>query len=390
MKRIPVTIFWLIAGFLLICNPGAAQHPRSEYKVIAYMMGSRQGTYPDSLIRMLTHINFAFAKVVDGEMAFQGRSNDYEQRIRESVARIMDFKKINPDLKVILSVGGWGAEGFSDAALTDESREKFAESGVKMIKKYGFDGIDIDWEYPGQPGAGNVCRPEDKENFTLMLKALRESLNRLAREQQRSNRDPLLLTVATGADQAFIDHTNMGEAQKYLDFINIMTYDFHSGLHPVSGHHTNLYKSEIPGASDISTEIAVKRHIAAGVPAHKLVIGVPFYGRFWTHVPETSNGVYQKSGSVGNYKLYSDIRTNFLTNPSYRRYWDVNAKAPYLYSKDSAMMISYDDPESLRLKMKYLKKEKLSGVMFWEYHGDYQGELLNAIHQALIPKNRKD
>jgi chitinase len=182
----------------------------------------------------------------------------------------------------------------------------------------------------------------------------------------------------------------MGEAQKYLDFINIMTYDFHSGLHPVSGHHTNLYQSQIPGASNISTEIAVRRHIEAGIPAHKLVIGVPFYGRFWTQVPETSNGVYQKSGSVGNYKLYSDIRNKFLTNPAFKRHWDPDAKAPYLYSRDSAMMISYDDPESLRLKMDFLKKEGLSGVMFWEYHGDYQGELLSTIHEALIPKNRKD
>jgi chitinase len=390
MKRIPSILICFLLSLTLFTSPAAGQSSRSDYKVIAYMMGSRSGSYPDSLIRMLTHINFAFAKVVDGEMVFQGRTKEHEQRIRESVARIMEFKKVQPSLKVLISVGGWGAEGFSDAALSDASRKKFAESGNRLIQEYGFDGIDIDWEYPGQPGAGNVYRPEDKENFTLMLKALRENLDKLSKEQNRKKKDYLLLTIATGADQAFVDHTNLGEAQKYLDFINIMTYDFHSGLHPVSGHHTNLYKSALPGASDISTEIAVDRHISAGVPANKLVIGVPFYGRFWTHVPETSNGVYQKSGSVGNYKLYSDIRKNFLTNPAFKRYWDPEAKAPYLYSKDSSMMISYDDPESLGLKMKFLKQKGLTGVMFWEYHGDHDGELLNTLHKSLMMKNPED
>jgi chitinase len=378
--------FFFIAILALLSLKGFTQDQISGYKIIAYMMGARAPEYPDSQIRMLTHINYAFAKVVEGEITFPARNPEQQQRTKQSVERIIGLKKINPDVKVILSVGGWGAEGFSDAALTNESRQRFAASGCRVVKEYGFDGIDIDWEYPGQPGGGNVFRPEDKQNFTLMLKTLREHLDRLSRELNRKKSDYLLLTVATGADQAFIDHTDMGEAQKYLDFINIMTYDFHSGLHPKSGHHTNLYKSKIPGASDISTEIAVDRHIQAGIPADKLVIGVPFYGRFWTGVPEESNGLYQQTKSVGNYKIYQDIKDNYLTSKSFEQHWDPDAQAPFLYSKDSAMMISYDNPKSLKLKAEYLKKRKLAGVMFWEYSGDRKGELLETLYHSLILK----
>ncbi len=388
MKKKVLFFIGLIACLIIFPDiaSGQIRNSKTEYKLIAYMMGARAKEYPDSLIRMLTHINYAFAKVVDGEITFPARNPEQEQRTKSSVDRIIGLKKINSDLKVILSVGGWGAEGFSDAALTEASRLKFAVSGCRMVKEYGFDGIDIDWEYPGQTGGGNVFRAEDKQNFTLMLKALREQLDQLSREMKRNTSDYLLLTVATGADQAFMDHTEMGEAQKYLDFINIMTYDFHSGLHPVSGHHSNLYKSKKPAASDISTEIAVERHIQAGVPVEKLVIGVPFYGRFWTGVPDTSAGLYQQTKSVGNSINYNQIVSKILPDKSFRHYWDPDAQAPFLYSKDSAMMISYDNPLSLKLKTEYLKKKQLAGVMFWEFSGDFEGELLGALYHSLYLK----
>jgi chitinase len=147
-----------------------------------------------------------------------------------------------------------------------------------------------------------------------------------------------------------------------------------------------LYKSKKPGASDISTEIAVERHIQAGVPVEKLVIGVPFYGRFWTGVPDTAAGLYQQTKSVGNSMNYNQIVKKIFSDKSFRHYWDPDAQAPFLYSKDSAMMISYDNPVSLKLKTKYLKKKHLAGVMFWEFSGDFEGELLGALYHGLILK----
>lgn len=381
MKKLTGILLLTFFSLWLVSNTIQAQNPadRSGYKVIAYMMGSSAREYPDSLISMLTHVNYAFAKVIGGEIAFASRNADHRKRINQSVSRVIGLKNKNPNLKVILSVGGWGAEGFSDAALTAESRRKFAVTGCKMIREYGFDGLDIDWEYPGQPGDGNVYRKEDKENFTLMLKALREELDKMGPD--------LLLTIASGADEEYFRWTDLGEAQKYLDFINVMSYDFYSGLSSVSGHHSNLTKTGYPGAISISTEIAVDRHIKAGVPAAKLVVGVPFYGRFWRGVPDTNHGLYQKASTTGQYKIYTEILDNYLNINTFTRYWDESAKAPYLYSKDSAMVISYEDPQSLALKAEYVKKNHLGGIMFWEYNGDKTGTLLESIYRNLKPEN---
>ena len=377
MKKLSGLNAYFIIGITLLLIPlNALNQPgKPQYKIVAYMMGARAPEYPDSLIRMLTHINYAFAKVVNGEIAFQSRNPEQEQRIKLSVSRIIGLKARNPDLKVILSVGGWGAEGFSDAALTPESRAKFAASGCRMIREFGFDGIDIDWEYPGQPGDNNVFRKEDKVNFTMMLKALRVELNKI--------NPAFLLTIAGGADEEYFRWTNLGEAQRYLDFINVMAYDFYSGLSKVSGHHANLSKTDFPGASNISAEIAIERNIGAGVPPEKIVVGVPFYGRFWRGVPDANHGLYQQGSTTGQYKVYTEIINNYLNKNTFTRYWDKSARAPYLYSRDSAMVISYDDPESLRLKADFVKAKHLGGIMFWEYNGDKSGLLLDAIYNGL-------
>jgi chitinase len=343
--------------------------------VVAYVM-PRGNDLTTIEAGKLTHINFAFAAIINGEIAFRFRSPEHETRTRQAVETLIGLKKVNPDLKLVLSVGGWGnCGGFSDAALTAESRGKLASSAVKIIQSYGFDGIDLDWEYPGQVGGGEVFRPEDRENFTLMLKSLREELDKTGRHW--------LLTIATGADDEYFRWTQLGEAQKYLDFINVMSYDYYSGLSRISGHHSNLKNTDLPGSIPISTEVAVDRHIRAGVPASKIVVGVPFYGRFWRGVPDTGNGLYQQGATTGMYKVYTELVDTYINKNTFTRYWDKPANAPYLYSRDSAMVITYDDPESLTLKAKYIREKKLGGFMFWEYFGDRTGILLETIHQNL-------
>jgi chitinase len=342
-------------------------------------MGSRGHDLASIRADKLTHINYAFASIIDGEIAFRFRSPEQETRIRQNISTLNGLRQANPGLKILVSVGGWGnCAGFSDAALTPESRVKFARSGVRMMKDFGFDGIDLDWEYPGQVGGGEVFRPVDKENFTLMLKALREQFDRTG--------SPALLTIATGADEAYFRWTNLGDAHKYLDFINIMAYDFYSGLSTVSGHHANLQTADSPGAIPISAVVAVNRHLDLGVPAGKLVVGVPFYGRYWRGVPETNHGLYQQGSTTGQYKVYTELLDQYINKHSFTRFWDISAKAPYLYSKDSAMVISYEDPESLSLKADYVKVAHLGGLMFWEYFGDRSGSLLDTIYSGLMRK----
>src|SRR6185503_913630 len=171
------------------------------------------------------------------------------------------------DLRVVAYVVGWETEGFSDAALSAQSRNAFADSVVALLREYSLDGVDIDWEYPGQSVAGIKSRPEDKQNFTALLQTLRARLG-----------SRYLLTIAS-ADREYFDFTEMDKLHVYLDYINVMTYDFFNALTPTTGHHAGLYASPHAAPTDRNADASIKQHLAAGIPPDKLVLGVAFYGR---------------------------------------------------------------------------------------------------------------
>lgn len=210
-----------------------------------------------------------------------------------------------------------------------------------------------------------------------MLKQLRQ---RLDEEGKRDNRH-YLLTIAAGAGQYFIDGTEMGKVQEYLDFINIMTYDFATGVDKRTGHHTHLYESKItPGSS---SDKSMRLFMAQGIPASKLVLGVAFYGRAWSGVSGGNNGLGQEGvpGAGGLDTSYTNLSANLINKNGFTRYWDEDAKAPYLYNGD--IFISYDDEESIGYKVDYIKKTGLGGVMFWEYSSDKTGTLLQKLYDGL-------
>ena len=245
-----------------------------KHVIIGYVGGYR-GLFDSTMVNpnKLTHINYAFVDV-RGNRACLGKIKTDTVNFRN----LLKLKKINPDLKILISIGGWGgSKNFSDAVLTDTAREGFAASAVAIVKKYNLDGVDIDWEYPNDIGAGNVFRPEDKHNFTLMFEKLRLHLDTLQKQSGRK----MLLTAAVGGFSRFIKLTEMGQASKYLDYVSLMTYDFaQDSLHIVL-HHTNLYASK--GYQTLcSADMAVRDFEAAGVPADKLVVGVAFYGHTLT------------------------------------------------------------------------------------------------------------
>ncbi len=353
---------------------------KEEYRVVGYVAGYRDFDFSTIQADKLTHINFAFVNIINGEVQFDTSSIDDTQLDAADIVKLRELKTINPDLKILVSVGGWLWSGnFSDAALTPASRSKLAQSSARFVKENQLDGIDFDWEYPNQIGAGNIHRPVDKQNLTLMLAAIRKSLDSLA---QSENHDPYLLTIATGADSAFIRNTELGEAQKYLDFLNIMTYDFHNGLHHQTGHHANLYPSshDHPGGSNVLQSVDL--HLDAGVPLEKINVGLAFYGRKWDKVNPENNGLYQQAETVGMIEYYRTIAENWLEKEGFVRYWDESAKAPWLWNPQTRTFISYEDETSLKLKIDYVKEKGLSGVMFWEYSDDYDSRLLRALHQA--------
>ena len=354
----------------------------NDYMVVAYVAGYRDFDFTTIDVSGITHINYAFANIRNGEAIFDTTKIDGKKLTPKDINALNSLKSRNPDLKVLVSVGGWSwSKGFSDAALTEESRLKFAKSCAIFIEKYKLDGIDLDWEYPNQIGAGNTHRPEDVQNFTLMLKAVREQLDLLSEKERKEKH--YLLAIATGADINYVKNTKLSEIHKYIDFLNIMTYDFYNGLHKTNGHHSN-FKSSSRSDLDMNSVVnAVDMHIEAGFPANKINLGIPFYGRIWKGVRTDGEKVlFQKAETVGMGIDYINFCKNINAN-GFTRYWDNYAKTPYLWNQEEKTFISYEDEESIQYKIKYLKSKGLAGVMFWEYSADCDKTLLNAVIKSL-------
>lgn len=379
MNKIQVTFYSLtffLISFVFAHKLEWSKRNASNPVIIAYVPSIQDNWGKDmEVAKKITHINYAFANIKDGKVV-QGREGDSLE-----IAELRALKKVNPDLKILISVGGWAwSDHFSDAALTSASREIFAQSAIDFLLKHQLDGIDLDWEYPGQPGEGNVFRPEDKENFTAILKLIREKLDAIEPEDVH-----YLLTVATAANQKYLDHTEMDKAAKYLDYVNIMTYDYHGGWSPLTGHHANLHLSSYNQSTvQRSSSQAVEEHLKAGVPAEKLVLGVPFYGRWWSGVEKTNQGLYQDSKGERGSKGFKDLEKDYINKNGFVRYWDESAKAPYLWQESTATFVTYEDEASLKIKMEYIEEKKLGGAMFWQFNGDNeQHSLLNTIFNEL-------
>jgi chitinase len=253
---------------------------------------------------------------------------------------------------------------------------------IAFIEKYNLDGLDIDWEYPGQVGAGNRFRPEDKQNYTAVLKELRQ---RFDREEKTLHR-PLYLSIATGSDMDFLEHTEMREVQKYVDTVNLMAYDYYEpGSELTTGLNAPLF-TDPSDPKHVSADASIRAYEQAGVPAEKIVLGVPFYGHEWGQVPGDNHGLFQPGKPVPNaYTNYANISTNMLkANSGFVRYWDSDSGVPYLYNASTQVFVSYDDPQSMALKSKYALDHKLGGIMFWDYESDPSGALLDAVDRTLL------
>lgn len=388
MKQIFFYSILIFTGLFLFSGCSSKQKEKAEiqtekeYMVVAYVAGYRDFDFSTIDVSGITHINYAFANIRDGEVVFDTTKIDGVVPNAGDVEELNSLKKNKPNLKVLVSVGGWTwSGGFSDAALTAESRAKFAKSCAAFVKEFKLDGIDLDWEYPNQSGAGNIHRPEDVHNFTLMLKEVREELDLMSKNE--GNENHYLLTIATGADEAYVRNTELGELHKYIDFLNIMTYDFYNGWHNVNGHHSNYMPSAQPEMDKNSVVDAVEIHINSGCPVEKINLGIPFYGRIWKGVKTDSDKVlFNQAETVGMGIDYIDFYQDINAN-GYTRYWDDTAKAPYLWNPETKTFISYEDEESIIIKIDYLKKRGLAGVMFWEYSADHNKKLLGAIVENL-------
>jgi len=343
--------------------------------VVGYVFQKDAALTPGQIdARSLTRVNYAFANIKDGRMV-TGFAAD-----AENFAFLNGLKRENPSLTVLVSVGGWlWSTDFSDVSLTAESRKIFIASVMEFLARYQMDGLDIDWEYPGMVGSGHTFRSEDKENFTLLLKELRQ---RFARESKRSGKK-LYLTIAAGASEEYLAHTEMAKVARYVDTVNLMAYDFYEPTDDgLTGHHAPLFTNPAD-PKKVSADASVEAFERAGVPAKKILLGVPFYGHVWGEVADREHGLYQpgKAAPEG-YAPYSVVSSE-TTGSGYVRYWDPVARVPYLYNADKRLFVSYEDAESLAAKCGYVREHGLGGVMFWDYSGDPSGTLLKALNEGL-------
>jgi chitinase len=367
--------------------------PAAGYRLVGYFPSfalARKVQIVDLPAAQLTHIIYAFETISDtGECAAADAKTD-----ATAFPALRALKAKNPTLKTLVSIGGYSRSAkFSDVAATVTARRKFAQSCARLMQSNGFDGIDVDWEFPVRGGLpGNAHRPEDKQNFTLLLVELRSQLDMLDGGAQHS-----LLTAAVPAGPNEYANLELGSIGLPVDWLNLMAYDFYTGASRTTNFAAPLFAATGDPAKDdvqrlrYNADAAVKAYRSAGVPADKLVLGVPFYGRGWRGVRDLNKGLFQpnQGPAQGTWAMdgafdYADLVKNFISK--YTRYWDAKAQAPWLYNAKTGVMIAYDDAQSLGLKADYVRANGLGGVMIWQLTADDpKHTLLEALYGHLRP-----
>jgi chitinase len=381
-------------------------------------------------IEKLSVINYAFGRITPygpgGALvaAFRNLRDDYlrpwtaeesidgvavpeDAPLRGNLQQLKRLKELYPQLKIMIALGGWtGSVNFSDAALTEESRRIFVESAIDLYIKGNlpktndaggdgvgagiFDGIDVDWEFPGTAGfegdehtPGTGYRPDvDRANFLALMAELRRQMDAV---------DPkLLLTFAAPATISRLEYYGLNEVGPSIDWVNLMTYDLNDANGSVTNHQANLFHPQNKPEhikERTSLDTAVRYALEAGIPKDKIVTGIPFYGRGWADVPSANHGLYQPASgaAMGTFEWSYEMYKHMIERaklPGMTRYWDEQAQAAYLY--DGSTFWSYEDEQSIMAKMAYIREQGIKGAMFWEMAGDdLENTLLNTMYRGL-------
>ena len=336
---------------------------KSTYKptVIAYFSGN-EAAAGRVQAEKLTHIIYSFCHLKGN------RLNVDDARDSATIKALVKLKSKNPELKVLLSLGGWGGcAPCSEVFSTAPNRKAFAASVKELNQYFGTDGIDLDWEYPTIPGhPGHRYAPEDKENFTSLVNELRKTMGK---KQE--------ISFAAGGFPKFLEQSvDWKKVMEAVNRVNVMTYDLVGGYDTITGHHTPLYST---GLQKESTDQAVNYLISIGVPANKIVIGAAFYARVWENVENINNGLGQK-GKFKSFIAYRTFPQVLSEETGYQLFWDSTAHAPYRYNASKKLFATHDDEKSIAEKTRYVMDKKLEGIMFWELTLDKQeGGLLDVI-----------
>ncbi|KFO24386.1 Chitinase-3-like protein 1, partial [Fukomys damarensis] len=347
------------------------------YKLVCYYTNWSQyregdgSCFPDAIDPFLcTHIIYSFANISNNEI------DTLEWNDVTLYGQLNSLKKRNPSLKTFLSVGGWnfGSQRFSSIASSTEKRKTFIKSVPKFLRAHGFDGLDLAWMYPGR---------RDKQHFTTLIKEMKAEFIK----ETQPGEQQLLLSAALSAGKVTIDAGyNIAQISQHLDFISVLTYDFHGAWQKTTGHHSPLFRGPLDGRANgfNNVEYAVGYMLWQGAPASKLLMGIPTFGKSYT-LASSENGVgapISGPGLAGQFTkeegtlAYYEI-CDFLNGAIVQRI--PSQKVPY--ATKGNQWVGYDDPESVKSKAQFLKSRQLAGAIVWtldldDFRGTFCGQNL--------------
>lgn len=340
----------------------APMHTRKG-RTVMYVMDAHDLKLRDGDANALDQLNYSFALIKDGKA---------DGSHWMGLKKVQGFLKRHPHVDGVLSVGGWGAEGFSDACLTEEGRKTLADSLLTLMDDCGFVGIDVDWEYPGVSGTGIISRAEDVENWYALLSLLREGLD----EREKLHGREYHLSVALGAGDSHLSVLDLARLGGIVDQAVVMAYDL-CGFDRITGHHAGLYPHENRAFSGAR---AVKTLTDGGFPAEKILLGLPAYGRVWRQVSGGGDGLDQRANTSGNKTISFDAILR-LEKEGYTRYYDEKAQAAWWY--DGSTFVSGEDGQSIAYKVQWVVENGLLGAAVWQYTQDADGAMLGMLDAAM-------